>query len=96
MASGCILGECPVCGDLIYGDEWTIVDDTIVHEGCKEQYMIKKYGMNEQQLQRLCGAQNIAKQIADMEKGIDNEAKYFKRELNVLKKQLEAKTKNGS
>lgn len=66
MASGCILGECPVCGNLIYEDEWTIIDDTIVHEDCKEQYMIKKYGMNEEQLQRLYGAREIKKQIAEL------------------------------
>ncbi|MGR5985126.1 hypothetical protein ACUC2M_10785 [Bacillus cytotoxicus] len=35
MASGCIVGECPICEDWMFEDEW-IFDkyDNIVHERC--------------------------------------------------------------
>nr|WP_259547947.1 hypothetical protein [Heyndrickxia oleronia] len=35
MASGCILGSCPVCDDLIWEDEWDMTTDgKMVHEQC--------------------------------------------------------------
>ena len=34
MASGCIVGECPVCNDWIYEDEWDLLGDIILHERC--------------------------------------------------------------
>ncbi|MBU5214503.1 hypothetical protein [Heyndrickxia oleronia] len=35
MASGCILGSCPVCDDLIWEDEWDMTTDgKMVHENC--------------------------------------------------------------
>ena len=35
MASGCILGTCPVCDDLIWEDEWDMTTDgKMVHEQC--------------------------------------------------------------
>ncbi|MGE6379575.1 hypothetical protein [Peribacillus muralis] len=35
MPDGCILGECPVCGDLIWECEWDITsDEKMVHEKC--------------------------------------------------------------
>jgi hypothetical protein len=37
MASGCIIGECPVCGEHIYEDEWLLVDDVLIHEECRHK-----------------------------------------------------------
>ena len=34
MASGCIVGECPVCDEWIFEDEWNLLGDIILHEGC--------------------------------------------------------------
>lgn len=35
MASGCILGDCPLCTDLIYEDEMAWDDELgICHESC--------------------------------------------------------------
>lgn len=40
MASGCILGECPVCNDHIYEDEWDLNKfDQLVHERCKNKQL---------------------------------------------------------
>ena len=35
MSSGCIMGECPICGELIWEDEWDMTDDIMHHEDCK-------------------------------------------------------------
>ena len=32
---GCIVGECPICGDHIWEDEWKITDKIMHHEDCK-------------------------------------------------------------
>ena len=90
MASGCILGDCPVCGDLIYEDEWDIIDDIIIHEDCKKQYIQDKYGMSEEQLQQLCEAQELKRDIEDTERELQHSMKYFLQQINVLKKRLEA------
>lgn len=34
MASGCIVGECPVCNELIFEDEWALLGDIMLHERC--------------------------------------------------------------
>ena len=34
MANGCIVGECPVCDELIFEDEWTLLGDIMLHERC--------------------------------------------------------------
>lgn len=40
MASGCIVGECPVCDEWIFEDEWTLVGNRIVHVGkCRQKYV---------------------------------------------------------
>lgn len=42
MASGCIVGECPVCDDWIYEDEWDLIGNVIVHERCVSKAMNEK------------------------------------------------------
>lgn len=40
MASGCIMGDCPVCDELVWEDNWDLVDgeDLIfVHTECKSK-----------------------------------------------------------
>lgn len=38
MASGCILGECPVCDELVWEDEeWIVDNDKIIHKKCKNE-----------------------------------------------------------
>ena len=40
MPCGCVIcDECPVCGELVYDDEWTIIGDVILHEECKDTFM---------------------------------------------------------
>lgn len=38
VASGCILGECPVCNELVWEDEWDMAGEVIVHSFCKRKY----------------------------------------------------------
>ncbi|GEM_PF-2532896 len=66
MASGCIIGKCPVCDELIWEDEWDIIHDKIIHSWCKKQYIKSRYGMDESQFLRLMGATELKKDIEFM------------------------------
>ncbi len=46
------------------GDDWDIIDDIIILAGCRRGYIKNKYGMNEKQFLRLCGASELRKEIA--------------------------------
>lgn len=37
MASGAILGQCPICNEWIYEDEWIYKGDTMYHESCLKE-----------------------------------------------------------
>jgi trans-2-enoyl-CoA reductase len=89
MASGCIVGECPVCGEWIFEDEWCLAEDTLVHEDCKEQFFRDKYGLSEEQLQQLYGAQELKHDIEEIRKEFQHELKYFTQQINTLNKRLE-------
>ncbi|MEG1565088.1 MAG: hypothetical protein RR365_15425 [Bacteroides sp.] len=65
MASGCIIGECPVCGEIVWEDDWDIVGDIIIHETCRKAYFKAKYHISEQQFNRLMGAEELRKDIAE-------------------------------
>jgi hypothetical protein len=36
MASGCIVGHCWVCDDLVWEDEIDIIDEHVIHRECRE------------------------------------------------------------
>jgi hypothetical protein len=35
LASGCIIGECPICEELLWEDEHTLLHGELVHEECQ-------------------------------------------------------------
>ena len=43
MASGCLMGTCFVCDDLVWEDEWDMVGDRIIHEECKSIAILTDY-----------------------------------------------------
>jgi hypothetical protein len=44
MASGCIVAlNCPVCGEIVWEDEWDIIGDDIFHQTCRREYIKRKY-----------------------------------------------------
>ena len=61
MASGCILGNCPVCDELVWEDSWDMIDDgkdlIMVHPECKP----KAHGL-------LLKIQKLEEKIAVLEK----------------------------
>ncbi len=76
MASGCIMGTCPVCDELVWEDDWDIIDDIIIHAGCRRGYIKNKYGMNEKQFLRLCGASELRKEIAATIEELHSKARF--------------------
>ena len=61
MTSGCIMGNCPVCDDLVWEGEWDMVDEgdklIFVHPECKSKansilLRIKKLEKKVEQLEK--------------------------------------------
>ena len=40
---GCIVGECPICEEWIYEDEWEITGDIMHHEDCKVTKFVTQF-----------------------------------------------------
>ncbi|MBW6409003.1 hypothetical protein [Clostridium weizhouense] len=89
MASGCIIGTCPVCDDVIWEDQWNIVGDTIIHEECKEAFMANQLKCTEGQTKILSKQQQIKNDIADLREDMKNTFRYYSNEIKRLEKLLE-------
>lgn len=88
MASGCIIGKCPVCDELIWEDEWDMIHDKIIHTECRKGYIKTRYGMDEAQFLRLMGAQELKKDIAFMKEGEKERRKLTMECLSNMEKRL--------
>lgn len=88
MASGCIMGTCPVCEELVWEDDWDIIDDEIIHEGCRRGFIKNKYGMNEKQFLRLCGASELRKEIAATVEALKGSTHFYMEKLQRLEEKL--------
>jgi len=88
MASGVILGNCPVCDELVWEDDWEIIDNTFIHEGCRKSYIKMKYGMNEEQFLRLCGASVLRKEIMETIQSLKETTGFYMEKLLTLQERL--------
>lgn len=89
MASGSIIiDSCPVCGELVWEDEWRIFDNIIMHPRCVKGYVKGKYGMNESQFLRLCGAQELRQEILDARVALKDSMDFFNRKIRDLEERL--------
>jgi hypothetical protein len=95
MASGCIMGECPACGDIVCEDEWRIFDKLIMHPRCVPDYVKKKHRMNEDQFLRLCGAQELRQVIQDTRESFKDSMDFYNAKLQDLEEQLVSIEKEG-
>lgn len=90
MASGCIVGDCPVCDFWVYEDDFAMVGDITVHEFCKEQYIKNKYHISEEQYKRLFGIAEFRKDFEILKLSIsDTLAHIEERLLDLEEKQSE-------
>ena len=97
MASGCIMGYCPVCEEIVWEDEWRFFNDIMMHPGCVSAYIRSRHGMNEEQFLRLCGAQELRQAIHDTRQSFKNSMDFYTEKLVALEAQLAEieKTKGG-
>jgi hypothetical protein len=97
MASGCLMGECPVCKELVWEDEWTMIDcnDVIIHERCRKQYIKDTYGISEYQFQRLYGAKELGKYILQLRNNLQESQKFYESRIRNLESQLKLIEKDG-
>lgn len=89
MASGCIIDTCPVCDGIVWEDEWRLFDNIIMHPWCVPKYTKRKYGMNENQFLRLCGAQELRQAILDTQATFKDSMDFYEKILQDLKERLE-------
>jgi len=89
MASGCLMGTCPVCDELIWEDEWDIIDNSIIHAACRGGYIKNKLGMNEQQFLRLCGADELRREIRATKEDLARAKDYYMERLQLLEEKLD-------
>lgn len=94
MASGCIMGTCPECGDLVWEDDWIMYDDKIMHPDCRRSYIRRRSGMSEEQFERLTRAQSLREEIQETRQIIAESVKFWNERLAALEKEL-AKVKKG-
>lgn len=58
MASGCIFGKCPVCGELVWEDDWFMDDNgKMYHQKC---HALREFG-----------SLNVAEKLNDIEESIE-------------------------
>ena len=100
MASGCIIGTCPVCGEIVWEDEWDIVGNIIIHERCRKAYFKATYHLSEQQFNRLMGAAELRKDIAEAKTQLAEDIRLLKEgygdQIENLEKRLNALEKASS
>ena len=91
MPCGCVIcDECPVCGELVYDDEWTIIGDVILHEECKDTFMANQLKCTAGQVRILNKQEQIKQDIADLREDMENTFDYYKSELKRLENLLES------
>jgi hypothetical protein len=88
MASGAILGICPVCNEHIWEDQWDIYEDTIIHEDCKNKFIANKLKVTNSQFNKLSKEQKIKLEIEDLKRDMESTFKYYLDRINKLEKQL--------
>lgn len=88
MASGCILGDCSVCGDIIWEDEVALAGDDLIHEHCKPDWYIKRYHLSEDQFRRLYGASELRRDIADLKKDLAGMVAIYQQHIAALENDL--------
>ena len=94
MASGCLIDTCPIRTDLIWEDEWDLVDDTFIHDRCKGRYIKQKFGMKEEQFLRLCGVSELRKEITATVQSLNDSTEFYMEKLQLLESKLDNIVKN--
>lgn len=89
MASGCIMGDCASCGDIVWEDEWTLAGDDLIHERCKPEWYIKRYHLSEDQFKRLYGSSELRRDIADLKKDLAGMVDIYQQHITALEKALD-------
>jgi len=90
MASGAILGICPVCNEHIWEDQWDIEGETIIHEECKSRFIEDSMKITNGQFKKLTKENYIQKQIEDFRTDLKNTLKYYTDEINRLERMLKS------
>jgi hypothetical protein len=88
MASGAILGVCPVCEDVIWEDEWDIYEDTMIHEDCKSKFIADKLRITNGQFEKLSKEQKIISEIGELKRELESAFKYYSDRIRELENSL--------
>ncbi|WP_066499984.1 hypothetical protein [Abyssisolibacter fermentans] len=83
MPSGCILGICPICKELIWEDEKPIFKDTFYHEDCLDKL---PYGKDTKNI-RLSLLENKIKKIEKSINKLNDKIDIIKSEIKIIKEE---------
>jgi hypothetical protein len=90
MASGCIMGTCPICDDFVYEDEWVFYGDEMIHESCREQAFLLSKGIRKHNLEQARKIDMIVEALKNLKATVDDCQDEIKR-LETLLKEVEGK-----
>jgi hypothetical protein len=95
MASGCIMGTCPICDEFVYEDEWVLYGEEIIHESCREQAFLLSKGIRKHNLEQARKVDVIVEALKNLEAVVENCENEIKRLELMIKEVERIETEHG-
>ena len=95
MASGCIMGECWVCDELVWEDEWLVYNDLIIHEKCKRNAILQTRNIKNFNLTQAKKISEIQEDIEILKGIMSNCQDQIMRIEKMISNEKEQENKNG-
>jgi len=91
MASGCIVSTaCPVCGEIVYEDEQHVINDEVIHNACRREYIQTTYHISEEQFRNISGLRELREEIQALKQSAADFHEWTKRRAEELEGKLAA------
>lgn len=84
MASGCIMGYCTVCEEIVWEDDWDYYNNEIIHPKCALKHKKLNIGLNT----KICEAKDIKSQIEDLKQTFKESMDFYNKEIARLENEL--------
>lgn len=84
MASGCIMGYCPVCEEIVWEDNCDYVNNEIMHPKCA----LRHEKINAELYTKICEAKDIKSQIEDLKQTFKESMDFYNKEIARLENEL--------
>lgn len=84
MASGCIMGYCPVCKEIVWEDNCGYYYNEIMHPECAS----KHEKVNSKLYTKICEAKDLKSQIEDLKQTFKESMDFYNKEIARLENEL--------